>query len=67
MIPIFLTSYSDDNIRITNINVIKPKKIHAGNRLKVEGSVQNLGSIDSSLDIVLLVNETRLQTQKNDI
>lgn len=63
-IPIFLIPYSDDSIRITNINVIKPKKVHAGNRLKIEGSVQYLGTTGSSLDVVLLVNGTEYQTRK---
>ncbi len=62
--PILLTSYSDNNIKIIKLDIIKPKKVHAGNRLKIEGSVKYLGPFSSSLDVVLLVNGTREQTRR---
>jgi len=67
VIPILLTSYSDNNIQITKLDIIKPKKVHAGNRLKIEGSVKYLGSSSCSLDVVLLVNGTREQTRRISI
>ena len=67
VIPIFLTSYPDNNAQIIKLDIIKPKKIHAGNRLKIEGSVKYLGPFSSSLDVVLLVNGTREQTRRISI
>ncbi len=64
VIPIFLTSYPDNNAQIIKLDIIKPKKVHAGNRLKIEGSVKYLGPFSSSLDVVLLVNGTREQTRR---
>jgi len=67
VIPIFLTSYPDSNVQITKLDIIKPKKIHAGNRLKIEGSLKYLGPFSSSLDVVLVVNGTREQTRRISI
>jgi hypothetical protein len=67
IIPLFLTSYSDNNVQITRLDIIKPKKVHAGNRLKIEGSLKSLGPSSSSLDVVFFVNGTREQTQRISI
>ena len=67
VIPIFLTSYPDNNAQIIKLDIIKPKKVHAGNRLKIEGSVKYLGPFSCSLDVVLLVNGTREQTRRISI
>ncbi len=67
IVPILLTSYSDNNSQITKLDIIKPKKVHAGNRLKIEGSVKYLGPFSCSLDVVLFVNGTREQTKRISI
>ncbi len=63
-IPIFSTYLLDDNARIIDLRVIKPKKVYMGNRLKIEGSVQYLGTGFRSFYVSLMVNGTKNQTEK---
>jgi len=62
-IPIFSTYLLDDTARITYLRVIKPKKVYMGNRLKIEGSVQYLGTGSRSFYVSLMVNGTKNQTE----